>query len=202
MSQTELQKDIMKAVHKVNKMRIDSGQSQYMGRGPISESEIGDGSESDQDPVQVEQVDQRENIYDQEEVNSLQAAKDIMNSIKQRVESVNLGQSDTTKLVKKLNKVNDMLGSATVGGELDLKQKLKQLKKADPKLYYKLKSKLDMKPKKKTMKGKGEKPKREMSEKQKGWIQFVNDLAKKEKYKDMKRKDLMKIASEKYKKQK
>lgn len=196
MSQTELQKDIMKAVHKVNKMRIDSGQSQYMGRG---EEE----SESDQEPVQVEQTDQRENIYDQEEVNSLQAAKDIMNSIKQRVESVNLGQSDTTKLLKKLNKVNDMLGSAAVGGEIELKQKLKQLKELDPKLYYKLKSKLDMKPKKKkTIKGKGEKPKREMSDKQRGWIQFVNDLAKKEKYKDMKRKDLMKIASEKYKKQK
>lgn len=194
MSQTELQKDIMKAIHKVNKMRIDSGESQYMGRGE-------DGSESDQEPVQVEQADQRENIYDQEEVNSLQAAKDIMNSIKQRVESVNLGQSDTTKLIKKLNKVNDMLGSAAVGGESDLKQKLKHLKELDPKLYYKLKSKLDMKPKKKTMKGKG-KPKREMSDKQKGWIQFVNDLAKKEKYKDMKRKDLMKIASEKYKKQK
>jgi hypothetical protein len=198
---TELQKDIMKAVHKVNKMRIDSGQSQYMGRGPISDSEIGNESESDQEPVQVEQTDQRENIYDQEEVNSLQAAKDIMNSIKQRVESVNLGQSDTTKLIKKLNKVNDMLGSAAVGGESDLKQKLKQLKKVDPKLYYKLKSKLDMEPKKKTPKGKG-KPKREMSDKQRGWIQFVNDLAKKDKYKDMKRKDLMKIASEKYKKQK
>jgi len=194
MSQTELQKDIMKAVHKVNKMRIDSGQSQYMGRGADSE---------DEDPIPVQEVeDSRSNIYDQEEVNSLQAAKDIMNSIKQRVESVNLGQSDSTKLLKKLNKINDMLGSASVGGELDLKNKLKQLKQVDPKLYYKLKSKLDMKPKKKAPKGKGTKPKKEMSEKQKGWIQFVNDLAKKEKYKDMKRKDLMKIASEKYKKQK
>lgn len=193
MSETQLQKDIMKAVHKVNKMNINLGQSQYMGRGE-------DSSEEQVEQVAVQQPnDQRENIYDQEEANSLQAAKNIMKDIKARVDSVNLGQTQTTKLIKKLHKINDMLGSAAVGGESDLKNKIKHLKEVDPKLYYKLKAKLDIPTKpKKSKKPKG--GKRVQSEKQKEWQAFVKELSQKEKYKGMKRADLMKVASEKYKK--
>jgi len=193
MSETQLQKDIMKAVHKVNKMNINLGQSQYMGRGEDSSEEV--------EEVAIQQPDdQRGNIYDEEESNSLQAAKDIMKDIKARVDSVNLGQTQTTKLIKKLHKINDMLGSAAVGGESELKSKIKHLKEVDPKLYYKLKAKLDIKPKaKKAKKPKGG-AKRPQSEKQKEWQAFVKELSQKEKYKGMKRADLMKIASEKYKK--
>lgn len=191
MSETDLQKEINKAVHKVYKLRIDSGESQYQGRGEDSVEEVDE----------TKEVPERSNIYDQEESYTMQAAKDILGDIKKRAESVNLGQSDTTKLVKKLNKINDMLGSAAVGGESELKSKIKHLKTTDPKLYYKLKAKLDLSKKpKKSKKPKGG-AKREMSDGQRKWLAFVKELSQKEKYKGVKRKDLLKIASEKYKKQ-
>ena len=193
---TELQKDIMKAVHKVNKMRIDSGQSQYMGRGAE------DSSVEEVEPAPVVISDVRENIYDQEDANAYKAATDIMDEIKNRYENVNLGVTENTKLIKRLNKIKDSLGGASVGGMKDLKEQFKFLKQTNPKLYYKLKAETDKnKPKKKkSTKAKG--GKKEPSVKQKQWQSFVSELAKKEKYKDMKRSDLLKIASAKYKKQK
>jgi hypothetical protein len=192
MSESDLQKEINKAVQKVYKMRIDSGQTQYQGRGEESSDEV----------VEVPPLtDQQSNIYDEEEAKSYQAARDIMKDIKKRFETVNLGDEDYTKMLTKLKKVQAMMGQGAVGGEADFKAKIKKLKSLDPKLYYKLKAKMDVEPpKKKAKKAKGAGPKKEMSEKQKQWMSFVKDLSQKEKYRGMKRKDLLKIASEKYKK--
>lgn len=191
MSESDLQKEINKAVQKVYKMRIDSGQTQYQGRGEDSSEEV----------VEVPPpTDQTTNVYDEEEAKSYQAARDIMKDIKKRFETVNLGDEDYTKMLTKLKKVQAMMGQGAVGDEADFKAKIKKLKSLDPKLYYKLKAKMDSEPPKKAKKAKGAGPKREMSEKQKEWMAFVKELSQKEKYKGMKRKDLMKIASQKYKK--
>jgi hypothetical protein len=197
MSESDLQKEIMKAVKKVNKMNINMGQTQYQGRGEDSSAEEAEVPSPDPE------VDQTTNIYDQEEAKSYQAARDIMKDIKKRFETVNLGDEDYTKMLTKLKKVQAMMGKGAVGGESDFKSKIKKLKATDPKLYYKLKAKMDV-PEKKSKKKKasgGAKPKREMSDKQKEWMAFVKELSQKEKYKGMKRPELMKIASQKYKKQ-
>ena len=189
MSESDLQKEIAKAVKKVNKMNINMGQTQYQGRGEESSDEV----------VEVPPLtDQQSNIYDEEEAKSYQAARDIMKDIKKRFETVNLGDEDYTKMLTKLKKVQAMMGQGAVGGESDFRAKIKKLKSLDPKLYYKLKAKMDSEPPKKAKKAKGAGPKREMSEKE--WMAFVKELSQKEKYKGMKRKDLMKIASQKYKK--
>jgi hypothetical protein len=195
MSQTELQKEIMKAVHKVNKLHIDSGESQYMGRGEDS---------SDVEPEEAPEA-VPSNIYDQEDENQYKATKDIMKDIVKRFEYVNEGHPDLPKLSKKLAKIKSMLSKkgGLMAGKADIKAHLKSLKESDPKLYYKVKAKLDQPAKKgkkckpKAKKGGVAKP---MSEKQKKWMSFVDELSKKEKYKGYKRSELMKIASEKYKK--
>ena len=192
MSESDLQKEIMKAVKKVNKMNINMGQTQYQGRGEDSSAE-------EEEVVVPPLTDQQSNIYDEEEAKSYQAARDIMKDIKKRFETVNLGDEDYTKMLTKLKKVQAMMGQGAVGGESDFKAKIKKLKSLDPKLYYKLKAKMELEPPKKSKKAKGAGPKKEMSEKQKQWMSFVKDLSQKEKYQGMKRKDLMKIASEKYK---
>lgn len=193
MSQTDLQKDIMKAVKKVNKMNINLGQSQYQGRGMDSSEEV------EVEPAPVVVSDPRENIYDEEEDRSIKAAKDVMKEIKRRVTTTNLGQPDSEKLMKRLNKINNSLGGSSVGGK-SLKGQFKFLKSTNPSLYYKLKAEVD--PPKREIKGKKPKVKRAPSEKQKEWHNFVKELSQKEKYKGMGRPELMKVASKKYKKSK
>ena len=191
MSETELQKEIMKAVHKVNKMNINMGQSQYMGRGEGEES-----SEEVEVKEEVERVP--ENIYDKEEDNQFKAVKGLMKDILKRSEYINEGEPDLPKLAKQLRKVKDTMGGMSAGkAPSDLKNQLKALKAHDPKLYYKVKAKLDA-PGKKSKKPKGgAKVKKPASEKQKAWMAMVDKV--KAKHPELTRKECMKIASEKRK---
>lgn len=185
MSETELQKDILKAVRKVEKMRLeDRDLNSYSGRGE-EEPPVND-TNSDTNSEEKELKDEQL---------STQAAMDMVKDIKERLKYFDPSSKVSVDVTNKLKKVKKMLGSAAVGGEVDINQKIKHLKKTDPKLYYKLKNVLE-KPKKKACKPKG--GKREMTEKQKKWLDFVKEISQKEKYKGMKRKDIMKIASEKY----
>lgn len=192
MPETELQKEIMRAVHKVNDMTVSKGQLQYMGRG----------EESDEEVVTDTAESKPENIYDQEEVNQSKAVKDIMADILKRSEYINEGEKDLPKLLKQLKKVQSTMGGMSAGlsahgREKTLKDHLKVLKAADPKLYYKVKSKLDTKGKKGKKASGGKREKKPMSAKQQEWMDLVAKV--KAKHPELSRKECMQLASEKRK---
>lgn len=182
--------DVDRIIHKVNAMNIDRGATQYSGRGEDSseEAEVETTTETIERPP--------ENIYDTEEDNSLKAARDIMADVLKRSEYINEGEQDLPKLVKQLKKVRATMGGM-VKKEKGLKDHLKALKETDPKLYYKVKAKLDN-PKKGKGKSKGgARPKKPASEKQKAWMAMVDKV--KAKHPELSRKECMKIASDKRK---